>query len=102
MDPYCYGRSGKGGLRAIVDIYKWTEVEFLVQIDIKKCFPCVPHNLLLRSLRKHIEDKAFVDLIATWLSSSIMDKERTYVKHGSIGLAQGSPLSPVECLFKYI
>lgn len=70
-------------------------MECLVQIDIEKCFPSVPHKSLLKVIRKYIKDKPFVDLVSSWLCGPIITEDGISIEHGYKGLPQGSPLSPV-------
>jgi CRISPR-associated protein Cas1 len=81
-------RPGRSVAQAVarVDVLRRQGYGWVVDADIKGFFDNVPHSPLLARLRDAAIDPALCDLIALWLDGFSPD---------GIGLAQGSPLSPV-------
>jgi len=70
--------------------------EWVVEADIVRCFERIPHDPLLERLAEVLADKtnaeAVIDLIAMWV-----DHAGNSLETPGLGLAQGSPLSPLLC-----
>ena len=74
--------------QAVVDGYEWCAA-----LDLQKFFDEIPHDLILKLIRRKIRDERVVTLIARALKAGVMVNgvlEKT-VK----GCPQGSPVSPV-------
>ena len=59
---------GKGRIKAMKAIEKRTfnhEYEYCLQLDVKKYFECVPHNILKNKLSRIIHDEDFLKLLFT-------------------------------------
>ncbi len=67
--------------------------QFIVSIDIEKCFDNINHRLLLGMIRNKITDKRIIILIERYLKQKI--KFDGYNKIHTKGVVQGSPLSPL-------
>ena len=68
--------------------YRW-----VVEADIERFFDCIPHARLLTELRAVVPDDELVALVGLCLRAPVQDgKIRTAV---TIGVPQGSPLSPL-------
>lgn len=68
--------------------YKWCAA-----IDLKSFFDEIPHNLIMKLLRRKIKDERFITLVARALKSGIIyeGKFEKTIK----GCPQGSPISPI-------
>lgn len=87
-------RSVHSALKAIYQkgqTYKW-----VIQGDISKCFDKIPHEIVYNYLKEEIEDKAFLNLIRTYLTAGYKDPKGTIVRQ-KIGIPQGGILSPILC-----
>ena len=82
---YRPGRSVAQAVRR-VDMLRRSGYHWVVDADIEQFFDTVPHRRLLEKLGGQVGDEHFVDLVSLWLE--------TFGEDG-IGLAQGSPISPV-------
>lgn len=72
----------------------WTGVNWYLEGDIRACFDELDHQVLVRTLRKKIQDERFLNLIWKLLKAGYMDL------HGSkqeslIGSPQGGIISPI-------
>ncbi len=65
-----------------------------IEGDIKACFDELDHQVLVRILRKKIQDERFLNLIRKLLKAGYMDLHGTK-KEGLIGSPQGSLVSPI-------
>jgi RNA-directed DNA polymerase len=91
-----YGfRSGKSQHQAIRHVqelvksgYRWC-----ASIDLKSYFDEIPHNLILRLIRRAIADEQLVTLVARALKAGVMVEGR--FEKTLKGAPQGSPLSPM-------
>ncbi len=73
---------------------KWSAVNWIIEGDIRACFDELDHAVLVRTLRKKIQDERFLNLIWKLLKAGYLDL------HGSksqslVGSPQGSQLSPI-------
>jgi RNA-directed DNA polymerase len=67
--------------------------EWWVSIDLESFFEEIPHNLILKLIRRKVSDERLVTLIARALKAGIIENGR-YEKTTK-GCPQGSPLSPM-------
>jgi RNA-directed DNA polymerase len=94
--PSNYGfRKGKSQHRAIGHVrqvvgegYKWC-----ASIDLESFFDEIPHALILRLIRRKINDDRMITLIARALKAGVI-KDGIYTKTTQ-GCPQGSPVSPI-------
>lgn len=87
-----YGyRPGRGLREAVQKVLDLREAGFLyvLDADIDDFFDSVNHALLLRLLEEYVRDQAVLDLISAWVAIGGKTKNR------AIGIAMGSPLSPL-------
>jgi RNA-directed DNA polymerase len=88
-------RKGKSQHHAI---YQMKEIagegyEWCASVDLKEFFDEIPHDLILRLLRRRIEDEEFITLVKRALKAGVkIDGE---FQKTLKGCPQGSPLSPV-------
>ena len=74
--------------KIVGDGYRWC-----ASIDLKSFFDEIPHNLILKLIRRKIVDERLVTLIARALKAGVM-VDGKYEKTTK-GVPQGSPLSPI-------
>lgn len=69
----------------------------LQKSDVVSCFDKIPHGLLLSELRSCLgaENEEIISLISSFLRTPILDKEGVNYASSSLGIPQGSPISPV-------
>lgn len=67
--------------------------QFIVDLDIRKFFDCVNHDILLRQLQKDISDPALFILIKKYLKTKV--KKGRQISQNYVGLPQGSSVSPL-------
>jgi len=85
------GRSPHTALERIGQ--EWTAVKWLIDMDLRDYFTTIPHDLLMRTLRKKIADERFLRLIQAMLDAGYLEDwtfHRTYS-----GVPQGSIVSPI-------
>ncbi|HNC18212.1 MAG TPA: CRISPR-associated endonuclease Cas1 [Accumulibacter sp.] len=89
---YRQGRSVRMAVERITQLqrqgYRW-----VVEADIERFFDCLPHDRLLTELRAVVHDDNLTELIGMCLRAPVREKDK-YVEV-SIGVPQGSPLSPL-------
>jgi RNA-directed DNA polymerase len=71
----------------------WTGVKWIVDVDVAGFFDNIDHGILLKLLRKRIDDEKFVGLIGSMLKAGVMEG-RTYNRTYS-GTPQGGIVSPI-------
>ena len=69
-------------------------VDRLQKSDIVKCFDNIDHQLLISFLSYYVVND-ICDLISSFLTTQIMDKNGNDYSNHMKGIPQGSPLSPV-------
>jgi RNA-directed DNA polymerase len=86
------GRSQHQAIRhvqsAVVEGYDWC-----ASIDLKSFFDEIPHNLILKLVRRKIADEGLVTLIARALKAGVMVEGN--LEKTTKGCPQGSPISPM-------
>jgi RNA-directed DNA polymerase len=93
-DSYGY-RPKKSALDAIGVLrercwkYKW-----LIEFDIKKMFDNISHDLIMKAVKLHVEEKWCLLLIERWLKASIITKGGFLMERES-GTPQGGVISPL-------
>jgi RNA-directed DNA polymerase len=82
-------RRAVGHVQSIVgEGYEWR-----VSIDLKSFFDEIPHNLILKLIRRKIADERLVTLIARALKAGVIVEGK--FEKTTKGCPQGSPLSPM-------
>ena len=95
--PSSYGyRPGKGCHTAISKASMFLrkyELEFVVDMDLSKCFDTLKHDFLMRQIRKKVTDGSILNLINLFLKSGVMvGNELIETEEGS---PQGGVISPL-------
>ncbi len=100
VEPYfhvdSYGfRPGKSALDAIgvtrQRCWKW---DWLIEFDIKGLFDNIDHNLLMKAVRKHTNDKWVLIYIERWLKAPFEGVDGKLIER-TRGTPQGGVISPV-------
>jgi len=71
---------------------KW-ELEYVVDMDLSKCFDTLNHELIIKSVNEKISDGKVLKLIRTFLKSGIL--EDGAFEETPIGSPQGGVISPL-------
>ncbi len=93
-DSYGYrpGRSAHDAL-AVTRKRCW-ERDWVLEYDIRGLFDNIDHELLLRALRKHCDERWVLLLVERWLTAPMRGQDG--IEHPrTVGTPQGGPLSPV-------
>ena len=93
-DSYGY-RPGRSALDALAVARKrcW-EKDWVVDFDIRAFFDSVPHDLLLKAVAHHTDERWVLLYISRWLKAPMQMPDGTIVAREK-GTPQGSPISPV-------
>ena len=93
-DSYGYrpGRSAHDAL-AVTRERCWRQ-DWVLDLDIRAFFDSVPHDLLLKAVAHHTDERWVLLYIGRWLKAPMQMPDGTVVARGK-GTPQGSPISPV-------
>ena len=93
-DSYGY-RPGRGAQDALAVTRKrcW-ERAWVLDLDIRAFFDSVPHDLLLKAVAHHTDERWVLLYIERWLKAPIQMPDGTLVERER-GTVQGSPISPL-------
>lgn len=86
------GRSQKGAIEA-ARRHVTNGKEWVVDLDLEKFFDTVNHDRVLHLIRQRVSDRRLLKIIALTLRSGVEVDGK--VERSSVGLPQGSPLSPL-------
>ena len=79
---------------ALSEIQKtFTGVKWIVEGDIKACFDCFDHHVLIDILRRRIHDEQFIGLMWKFLKAGYMEQWTYHTTYS--GTPQGSGMSPL-------
>lgn len=87
-------RSPDDAIKANFNILKDNKRPFVVEIDLANFFNTVPHRKLTKMLRKRINDRKLLGLIARFLKVEILNQEGD-INRTEVGTPQGSVMSPI-------
>lgn len=96
FSPHSYGfRPGRSAHQAVRQAKKYLEegFEWVVDLDLEKCFDRINHDILMGRLARKIEDRRILGLIRLCLQAGIM--VNGVVQERYEGTPQGGPLSPL-------
>jgi group II intron reverse transcriptase/maturase len=95
--PCSYGyrpkKNGHEALRALMKYSNENTDGMTVEIDLRKYFNSIPHEVLMQLLEQKITDKRFLTLIQTLIRSPILEGGKTVPN--TRGCPQGSIISPI-------
>ncbi len=91
-DSYGYrpGRSTADAAARVL-VHRIRGYRWVVDADIEQFFDAVPHEVILKLLEPHVPEPALMALVSQTLSALASGA----TAEGGVGLAQGSPLSPL-------
>ena len=93
-DSYGY-RAGKSAIDAIsVTRSRCWEYLWLVEFDIKGLFDNISHDLLMKALQKHTQNKWIILYVERWLKAPIINNSGE-LRHRNKGTPQGGVISPL-------
>lgn len=96
FSPSSYGfRPGRNAHQAVRQAKEYIAqgYEWVVDIDLEKCFDRINHDILMGRIAKRISDKRILKLIRLYLQAGIMVNGIVIERHE--GTPQGGPLSPL-------
>jgi RNA-directed DNA polymerase len=93
-DSYGY-RPGKSALDAVAKARErcW-RYDWVIDLDIKGFFDNIPHDLLMRAVRKHCKEKWMLLYIERWLVAPLQKEDGEIVARTK-GVPQGSVIGPL-------
>jgi RNA-directed DNA polymerase len=93
-DSYGYrpGRSAHDAL-AVTRKRCWKQ-DWVLDLDVRAFFDSVPHDLLLKAVAHHTDERWVLLYIQRWLTAPMQMADGTLVARGR-GTPQGSPISPL-------
>lgn len=90
-------RPNRGPLHAIATIHRYMApslgYDWVIDADLRGCFDNINHGLLLRCVRKRVQDKKILSLIKAFLKAGVMDQNE--VCYPLSGTPQGGIISPL-------
>ena len=103
-DSYGY-RPGKSALDAVgVTRQRCWKYDWVLEFDIKGLFDNLPHDLLLKAVRRHVQCKWALLYIERWLTAS-MEMDGGLIQR-TRGTPQGGVISPIlanlSCIIRLI
>lgn len=87
-------RSPDDAIKANFNILKDDKRPFVVEIDLANFFNTVPHRKLMKLLRRRINDRKLLGLIARFLKVDILN-QKGETNPTDVGTPQGSVMSPI-------
>jgi group II intron reverse transcriptase/maturase len=96
FSPHSYGyRPGRNAHQALKQAKRYIEegYEWVVDIDLEKCFDRINHDILMGKMAKRVYDKRILRLTRLYLRAGIM--VHGVVQERYEGTPQGGPLSPL-------
>ena len=93
-DSYGY-RPGRSALQAVeVCRERCWKADWVIDVDIRACFDTLDHELVLRAVRKHTDQKWILLYVERWLKAPMQREDGTRVARDR-GSPQGSAISPL-------
>lgn len=87
-------RPGKSCHTALEAVQKWSAINWVIEGDITNFFDGIDHGVLIRELRKKIDDERFISLIYKILRAGYWDLEKNERGESLAGTPQGGVISP--------
>jgi len=93
-DSYGYRRN-KSAIDAISQTRQrcW-RYDYVVEFDIKGLFDNIDHGLLMKAVKKHVDEKWIILYIERWLKTPFIDEKGNRIERNA-GTPQGGVVSPI-------
>lgn len=94
--PDSFGfRPGKSAKDAL-EVCRWRcwKNDWVLDVDIKKCFDSIDHQLLIKAVEKYVEEPWELLYIKRWLEAAIRQKDGRLLPNVK-GIPQGGVISPL-------
>ena len=93
-DSYGYRRN-KSAIDAVGKARKmcW-EYDYVIEFDIKGLFDNIDHDLLMKAVRKHVEESWIILYIERWLKTPFINSQGDKIER-TAGTPQGGVVSPI-------
>jgi RNA-directed DNA polymerase len=85
-------RGCKDALRRVDGLVK-AGYKYTVDVDLKSYFDTIPHDLLIKELRKYVADNQVIGLVEKFLQAEIVDEKDRWTPQ--TGVPQGAIISPL-------
>jgi RNA-directed DNA polymerase len=93
-DSYGY-RPGRSALQAVgVCRERCWRRDWVIDLDVRAFFDAVPHELVLRAVRRHTDERWILLYVERWLNAPLQQADGTLVARDR-GTPQGSSISPL-------
>lgn len=94
---YAYrpGQSALEALKLIEDKIIGQKNLWILKMDIRSYFDCIPHEGLLHVLEKRIREQDVLELIRAVIRAKVLDPRTGELKENEIGIYQGSSCAPI-------
>lgn len=100
VEPYMHdnnfgfrsGRTTHDALRRAKEFLE-SGSNYIISLDIEKCFDNIPHGLLMEILNRYVDDKSIRVLLKRYIKQGIIRRECNF--RNRKGVIQGAPLSPL-------
>jgi group II intron reverse transcriptase/maturase len=90
---YRPGRSAKQAVAHATELMRERGLEYVVDMDLSKCFDLLDHDLILKAVRRKISDGSILALIGRFLESGVMNNG--VLETTETGSPQGGVISPL-------
>lgn len=95
--PSSYGyRPGRSSHQAIAKatlFIRKHQMQWVVDMDLSKCFDTLNHGLIIQALRKRIADGSILNLVRLFLQGGVMEGQEWH--ETTVGSPQGGVISPL-------
>ena len=97
VSTYAYrpGQSALEALKLIEDKIMGQKNLWVLKMDIRNYFDCIPHDGLLHVLGKRIREQDVLELIQAVIKAKVLDPRNGELKENEIGIYQGSSCAPI-------
>jgi group II intron reverse transcriptase/maturase len=88
------GRSAHHALQAVQTALQKGRVNWVLDLDLTKCFDSIDHETLRQALGRRVTDRSLLKLIGKWLTVGVVEADGRRSRQ-AVGVPQGAPISPV-------
>jgi group II intron reverse transcriptase/maturase len=88
------GRSSHQALQALQTALQKGRVNWILDLDLTKCFDSIEHETLRQALDRRVTDRSLLKLIGKWLTVGVVEADGRRSRQER-GVPQGAPISPV-------